>query len=172
MIACTSPAFTSSERPLRISLPATRTWRFSIRSMSRILAAPTIELFDIGHVLGPTRGPFVDQQILESDEWNPDTAQAPLDSPRIAVVEVASRYPRQHVDPVRCPAQHQNGMRIEQVLASEFIEPEFRQCRENAVRILRATLNPEIDVFGGADETQCVDRHATDDEVQNVMFVE
>src|SRR5690606_41195114 len=34
MMACTSPAFTSSERPLRMSLPATRAWRLSIFSMS------------------------------------------------------------------------------------------------------------------------------------------
>src|SRR5688572_15693232 len=33
MIACTWPAPTSSERPLRMSLPATRAWRFSIFSM-------------------------------------------------------------------------------------------------------------------------------------------
>src|SRR5690606_9415447 len=33
MMACTWPGFTSSERPLRISLPATLAWRFSILSM-------------------------------------------------------------------------------------------------------------------------------------------
>src|SRR5688500_9412938 len=33
MIACTTPGFTSSERPLRISRPATRAWRLSIFSM-------------------------------------------------------------------------------------------------------------------------------------------
>src|SRR5690606_38778958 len=33
MMACTSPGFTSSERPLRISRPATDAWRFSILSM-------------------------------------------------------------------------------------------------------------------------------------------
>src|SRR4249919_1113968 len=33
MIAWTSPAFTSSETPLRISRPATRAWRLSIFSM-------------------------------------------------------------------------------------------------------------------------------------------
>jgi len=32
MIACISPAFTRSETPLRISRPATRTWRFSMSS--------------------------------------------------------------------------------------------------------------------------------------------
>src|SRR5688500_11102664 len=34
MIACTSPGFTSSDRPLRISRPATRAWRLSIFSIS------------------------------------------------------------------------------------------------------------------------------------------
>src|SRR5690606_28411202 len=33
MMACTWPGFTSSDRPLRISLPATLAWRFSILSM-------------------------------------------------------------------------------------------------------------------------------------------
>src|SRR5687768_8990329 len=33
MIACTSPGFTASVTPLRMSLPATRAWRLSIFSM-------------------------------------------------------------------------------------------------------------------------------------------
>src|SRR4051812_29915084 len=36
MIACTSPAFTASERPFRIGLPATVAWRLSMWSMSLV----------------------------------------------------------------------------------------------------------------------------------------
>src|SRR6476469_7072764 len=37
MIACTSPGFTCSERPLRISRPTTRTCRFSMFNMWSVL---------------------------------------------------------------------------------------------------------------------------------------
>src|SRR3546814_3794789 len=45
MMAWTSPGFTSSVRPLRISRPATVAWRFSILSMSGI------QFVDVGYAL-------------------------------------------------------------------------------------------------------------------------
>src|SRR5690606_41029037 len=51
MIACTSPAFTASESPLRIGVPPTVAWRLSILSMGlpvRRAVGPRIVLVGVG----------------------------------------------------------------------------------------------------------------------------
>src|SRR5688572_15241800 len=46
MIACTWPGMTSSERPLRMSRPAMRTWRLSIFNMFCLLPGSTDRAFE------------------------------------------------------------------------------------------------------------------------------
>src|SRR5690349_7014735 len=117
MIACTSPAFASSERPLRMSLPATRTWRFSIFSMFlSFLPLPALELVDVGQVLRSPAGSLVDQQVLDRDERNPHPAEVAVYPARITIIEFPRRNPGQQIDPMWRPAEHQHGFWIQQVV--------------------------------------------------------
>src|SRR3546814_19857282 len=52
MIACTSPAFTMSERPVRIGFPPISAWRLSIVSIV-IFPGPRIVLVRVGFLVGP-----------------------------------------------------------------------------------------------------------------------
>src|SRR5690606_28381883 len=106
MIAWTSPAFASSERPLRMSLPATRTWRLSIFSIS-ILPLSTFEFVDISQVFRSPAGALVDRQVLDRDQRNTHSAELGVDPAWIAIIEFARRDRGQQVYPVRRSAQHQ-----------------------------------------------------------------
>src|SRR5688572_22884770 len=170
MIACTSPAFASSERPLRMSLPATRTWRLSILSISVLPLSP-FEFVDISQVLRSPAGTLVDQQVLDRDQRNTHSAELGIDPAWIAIIEFARRDPGQQVYPVRRSAQHQDGFRVQQVFPGELVESEFGQCRKHLLGVGLVSLQPEIDVFRRAYVAQRIHGDATDDQVPDIMRV-
>src|SRR5690349_9077481 len=94
MIACTSPAGTCSDTPFRIGLSATVAWRFSIRSIVRLLLAALLgrALLERQFQVGPTRDALPHQitgaMIDCSLPLDRETVQLPSEATRTSALPV------------------------------------------------------------------------------------
>src|SRR5271157_1749809 len=90
------------------------------------------------------------------------------------LIELHAGNPGQNFDHLRRCSHSKKDIRVDQVLGPQVAKrrSEFRQGRENSLRILRAWLNKKIEVLGRTGLSVNGDGVPANDEVLNAVLVE